>query len=187
MFAALEPSAEAVEHLDTFLDPRRAAGGDLRWSAADQVHLTLAFYADVDEHRLDELVERLAVAAARRSAFQARIAGGGAFPDPAGAKVLWAGLELAPGAPEELDRLATGARAAASRAGVVVDGRSFRPHLTVARLARAGPATRWVRLLDAYRGPAWPVDRVALVASHPGAGGRGRPRHEVVAELPLAG
>jgi 2'-5' RNA ligase len=42
-----------------------------------------------------------------------------------------------------------------------------------------------VRLLDAYRGPAWTASEVVLVASHLGEGPRRRPRHEVVAELPL--
>jgi 2'-5' RNA ligase len=46
--------------------------------------------------------------------------------------------------------------------------------------------TDWVRLLDAYDGPAWTVDTLTLVASYLGEGPRGRPRYEVVAELPLA-
>jgi RNA 2',3'-cyclic 3'-phosphodiesterase len=187
MFVALVPPTEAVEDLDAFLEPRRAAGRDLRWSAPEQLHVTLAFYADVEEHRLDDLVERLAAAAARRTPFGARVAGGGAFPDPARARVLWTGLALAGEAAAELERLAAGARAAASRAGVVVDGQRFRPHLTVARLGRPQEVTRWVRLLDAYAGPAWTADRVTLVVSHLGEGPRRRPRHEVVAELPLGG
>ncbi|HCB04895.1 MAG TPA: RNA 2',3'-cyclic phosphodiesterase, partial [Nocardioides bacterium] len=33
LFAALTPPAEALEHLDEFLEPRRAAG-ELRWVQA---------------------------------------------------------------------------------------------------------------------------------------------------------
>jgi RNA 2',3'-cyclic 3'-phosphodiesterase len=187
MFVALVPPTAAVEDLDAFLEPRREAGRDLRWSAPEQVHVTLAFYATVEDHRLDELVERLAVAARRRTPFGARVAGGGAFPDPARARVLWAGLALDEPAAVELDRLASGVRAAASRIGVVVDGQRFRPHLTLARLGRPQEVSRWVRLLDAYAGPPWTAERVALVASHLGEGPRRRPRHEVVAELPLGG
>jgi 2'-5' RNA ligase len=187
MFVALVPPTEAVEDLDAFLEPRRAAGRDLRWSAPEQLHVTLAFYAAVEERRLDDLVERLALAAARRTPFGARVAGGGAFPDPARARVLWAGLGLAEEAGTELERLAAGARAAASRVGVVVDGQRFRPHLTLARPGRAQEVSRWVRLLDAYAGPEWTADRVVLVASHLGEGPRRRPRHEVVAELTVGG
>ncbi len=85
----------------------------------------------------------------------------------------------------ELDRLATGARAAAGRAGVAVDGQRFRPHVTLARLGRPAEVSRWVRLLDGYDGPAWTVDRMVLVESHLGEGPRKRPRYEVVEELPI--
>jgi 2'-5' RNA ligase len=187
MFVALVPPAEAVGDLDEFLDPRREAGPDLRWSAPEQLHATLAFYAAVEDHRLDELLERLASAAARRTPFVTRVAGGGAFPDAARARVLWAGLDLDDPGAAELERLAAGARAAAARTGVVVDGRRFRPHLTLARLTRPTEVSRWVRVLDSYAGPAWTADRVVLVASHLGEGPRRRPRHEVLAELPFGG
>jgi 2'-5' RNA ligase len=82
-------------------------------------------------------------------------------------------------------RLATGARAAASKAGVAVDGARFKPHVTVARLKHPQEATPWVRLLDAYRGPAWTVDHIDLVASYLGEGPRKRPRYETVASFPL--
>ena len=85
------------------------------------------------EPKLDDLVERLGRAAARRTAFETAIAGGGAFPNVGRAKVLWTGLDLDEPGRTELDRLATGCRAAANRAGVEVDGARFRPHLTVGR------------------------------------------------------
>jgi 2'-5' RNA ligase len=186
MFVALAPPPEAVEHLDEFLAPRRDAA-DFRWAAPDQVHVTLAFLGSVADRHLDELEERLGRAAARRTAFPARVAGGGAFPNVARARVLWAGLDLDEFGETELSRLATGARAAASRTGVAVDGQRFRPHFTLARLGRPAEVTAWVRLLDGYSGPAWVADRFALVQSHLGEGPRGRPRHEVVAEFALPG
>jgi 2'-5' RNA ligase len=151
------------------------------------VHVTLAFLAEVPDRRLDDLVERLGRAATRRTGFPAAVSGGGAFPNVARARVLWAGLDLEDEGRTELARMATGARAAANRAGVPVDGQRFRPHLTVARLGRPEDVTSWVRLLVSYRGPAWPVDRMTLVASHLGQGPRGRPRYQVVDEFPLSG
>ncbi|GAA5155513.1 RNA 2',3'-cyclic phosphodiesterase [Nocardioides marinquilinus] len=183
-FAALLPPDDVADDLDAFLDPRRAHA-PFRWTAPEQVHLTLAFMPAVPDRALDELVDALARTAARRPAFEARIAGGGAFPDPASARVLFAGLETDDAGRDTLDRLARGARDAAAHAGVEVDGQRFRPHLTVARLGRPAEVSNWVRLLDAYRGPVWRVDRLALVASHLGEGPRRRPRYKVVAELPL--
>ncbi|GAA4686225.1 RNA 2',3'-cyclic phosphodiesterase [Nocardioides nanhaiensis] len=186
LFVALRPPEEAAQHLDDFLEVRRAAA-PFRWTPADQLHLTLAFCPQVPDHLLDDLLERLAVAASRRRPPDLAVAGGGAFPDPDRGRVLWAGLRTDPGGEAELAALATGARNAAVAAGVVVDGQRFRPHLTVARCGRPTQLTSWVRLLDAYDGPAWRAEHLELVASHLGEGPRRRPRHEVLAELPLGG
>jgi len=184
MFVALVPPAAVVEDLDGFLAVRRDAAA-FRWSPAEHLHVTLAFLERVADRQLDELVERLTRAGRRRTAFPVRIAGGGAFPDAARARVLWAGLDLDQRARTELDRTATGARAAAARAGIRVDGQRFRPHVTLARLGRPEEVSDWVRLLDSYTGPAWTVDELALVASYLGEGPRGRPRHEVVETFPF--
>jgi 2'-5' RNA ligase len=153
----------------------------------EQFHLTLAFLAEVPDPKVDDLVARLGRAALRRHAFDATVAGGGAFPNAGRARVLWAGLDLDDDGRTEIGRMATGARAAANRADVPVDGQRFRPHLTVARLGHPEEVTSWVRLLDAYRGPTWTVDRMSLVASYLGEGPRGRPRYEVVEELAVSG
>ena len=184
LFVALVPPPSAVEHLDVFLEVRRSAA-PFRWASAEQFHVTLAFLAEVEERRLDDLVERIGRAAARRTSFDTRIAGGGAFPNAGRARVLWAGLELDESGHPELDRLATGCRAAANRAGIAVDGQRFRPHVTLARLGHPAEVSDWVRLLDTYAGPTWPVDRVALVASYLGEGPRRRPRYETLDELEL--
>jgi 2'-5' RNA ligase len=184
LFVALTPPEEAVADLDSFLDVRRAAA-PFRWALPEQLHLTLAFLGEVAEHRLDELLERLARAAGRRTRFEATISGGGAFPNAGRARVLWAGVETSESGATELTRLASGARAAAVKSGIVVDGARFRPHITVARLGVPAEVSNWVRLLDAYRGPTWTAEHISLVQSHLGEGPRGRPRYEVLAELPL--
>ncbi len=185
MFVAVMPPAEVIEHLDEFLTPRRAEA-EFRWTLPEQYHATLGFLPTVPERKVDDLVERLGRAAARRTAFGTRVAGGGAFPNAARSKVLWAGLDLTADARTELARAAAGARAAATRAGLESDGKRFRPHLTVAWIGRPTDTTNWVRLLDAYAGPGFTVDRFALVASFLGEGPRNRPRHEVVEEFVMA-
>jgi 2'-5' RNA ligase len=184
LFAALVPPPAALEHLEEFLDVRRDAG-NFRWVQADQVHVTLAFLAQVPDRKLDDLVERLARAAARRTAFETALRGGGAFPNIGRAKVLWTGLDLDEAGRTEVDRLATGCRAAANRAGIEVDGARFRPHLTVARTRFPHDVTSWVRLLDSYEGPRWRADELTLVASYLGEGPRGRPRHVPMDTFPL--
>ncbi|GEP37536.1 RNA 2',3'-cyclic phosphodiesterase [Nocardioides psychrotolerans] len=186
MFVALVPPEDVLGHLEEFLAVRREAA-TFRWSLPEHLHVTLAFMASVPERRLDDLVERLGLAAARRTPFATRVAGGGAFPDVARARVLYAGLSLTEGVRKEFERLAAGTRIAASTAGTQTDGQRFHPHVTVARLGRPTEVTRWVQLLDGYEGLPWQVDEVSLVASHLGEGPRKRPRYEVVGTFPLGG
>lgn len=179
MFVALVPPDDAVEDLEEFVRPRQEAGPELRWTTPAQWHLTLAFFGEVAERHLDDLLDRLARAASRRTPTQLRVAGAGAFPDPTRAKVIWAGIDAA-GSEEELGRMATGARGAGAKSGAGGDGGRFHPHLTLARTGRPLEVTRWLRVLDGYAGPAWSTDRWSLVQSHLGEGPRRRPRYEVV-------
>jgi len=184
MFVALAPPQPALEHLEEFLSPRQEAGAGLRWTVPEQWHLTLAFFGDVAERHLDDLVERLGRAAARRTAVELTIAGGGAFPNPGRAKVVYAGVDAA-GREEELRRMATGARAAGTRSGAGDEGGRFHPHVTLARSGRPIEATRWIRVMEAYRGPSWTATELVLVESHLGEGPRRRPRYEVLETFPV--
>lgn len=196
MFVAIHPPDDVVADLEDFLGPRRDAAGEqpLRWTPPEHWHLTLAFMESVPDRSLDDLLERLARAGRRRTPVTLAIAGGGAFPNIGSAKVLYAGVEPVTGSGpdatsddplEEVRRLAVGARAAANRVGAPADGASFRPHLTLARMGRPIEATRWVRVLSAYRSRPFCVEEFSLVASHLGEGPRRRPRYEVVDTFPL--
>jgi 2'-5' RNA ligase len=181
MFVAVIPPDEALEHLEEFVSPRRGEVS-FRWTEPEQWHLTLAFSRDVPDRAYDDLVDRLTRAARKRSAIEARIVGGGAFPDVARARIVYAGIETDR---EELGRMSTGARAAVATSGAEVDGQRFTPHLTLARIGKPVEATRFVRLLDSYAGPTWMMRELALVASHLGQGPRNRARHEVVETFSL--
>jgi 2'-5' RNA ligase len=176
MFVAVIPPEHALEELESFVGPRRGEV-PFRWTDPEQWHLTLAFSREVPDRSHDDLVDRLTRAARKRHPVEARIASGGAFPNVARATGVYAGIESDA---EELRRMATGARAALAKSGAEVDGQRFRPHLTLARIGRPVEASRFVRLLDAYAGPPWTVEEIALVASYLGQGPRNRARHEVV-------
>ena len=180
MFVAVVPPADVLEDLEAHVDPRRDAS-PLRWTSPESWHLTMAFMADVPDRTLDDLVERLGRAAAKRRPMTLALAGAGAFPSVSRARVLYAAVDGAPEDLEELRRLSVGARAAATKAGAPADGARFKAHLTLARVNRPVEATRWLRVLSAYRSRDFTVDEVVLVESHLGEGPRGRPRH-VVAE-----
>lgn len=186
MFLALRPPQEDVDRLDDFLEVRRGAR-PFSWTDAEQFHLTLAFLPDVPEHRLDGLIDAVGAAAERCDQFDLGLGGGGAFPDLARARVLWVGPRQNAVDSDELTALANGVRGSAAHSGVEVDGQRFRPHVTIARTGRPTAVDRWVQLLDGYSGAFWTATEIEIVHSHLGEGPRGRPRHEVVARLPIGG
>jgi RNA 2',3'-cyclic 3'-phosphodiesterase len=162
LFVALEAPEPVVADLAAAVDDVRAEHPQLRWLPSDRWHLTLAFLGSVDAHRVDDLRGRLARAAARHHPVPLELAGAGRF----GGRVLWVGLR---GAVADVGRLADSVAAGCRRAGVPVEDRPYRPHLTVARGRDRGTDLRpAVAALADYAGPRWTATEVHLVRSHLG-------------------
>lgn len=185
LFAAVTPPAEVIESLHHFLTPRWAAEPSLRWTQPDQWHLTLAFLPQVEERALDDLVRRLGRAGRRRSPMELQLASAGVFPDVYEARVLFVAPVVAEEVEVELTRLATGVRHAAARAGARPAGGRFVPHVTVARSGGPFEATRWLRILNAWRSAEWVCTDFGLFASQLGAGPHGRAVHTRLETFPL--
>ena len=194
VFLAVLPPLEVVEHLESFVQPRReaiAGRGEWRWTRPEHLHITLAFIPELEEWREESLIHAGTEWTERQSPLSLSLAGAGAFPDPGAARVLWAGVTEEAGVDAEPGTLAgwaKGLRAVANHAGARVDGTRFHPHLTLARAAgRPHPAGHLLQSLDTLRSPAWTADEVVLVSSHLGQGPRGTPRYEVRHRWPLGG
>jgi 2'-5' RNA ligase len=180
LFVAAAPPPAALDHLALALADARGAtppGDALRWIPPERWHLTLVFLGEVDDARVDRLAGAIGPAAAASPPLALGLRGSGSFPG-----VLWIGLA---GDLAGLDRLARAARRAARAAGVAVERRPYRPHLTVARSRQpAAVALRTARdRLGAYAGPGFTADTLRLVRSYPGP----QPRYEQVAAWPLGG
>ena len=160
LFVAVRPPAAAVEHL---------VGALPRWpSEPSRWHLTLAFLGDVEDPApvAQELRRAVAGAAGMRLALR----GSGTFGRGA---VVWVGLG---GDVPALRSLAAAVSGACRAAGVDVEDRPYRPHLTVGRKGHPHPAA-----LASYDGPPWAVREVELVRSDVGR----TVRHTVLERFPL--
>lgn len=180
LFVAVTPPDAALDDLDAACAPLRQGAAELRWAGRELRHVTLAFLGEVAEDRLPALLPRLSRAAARHPAFGLRIAGGGAFPAPARATVLWSGLA---GDKKALGELAMSVAAGARRAGAPSpdEGRRYRPHVTLARCRVPADLRQAVAELSSYAGPAWTAAEIQLIRSTLG----GQSRHETIGGWPL--
>jgi RNA 2',3'-cyclic 3'-phosphodiesterase len=112
-------------------------GERVRWARPENVHLTLKFLGDVREEGLDDLCATLEELCGRQVAFDAGLAGFGAFPSARRAQILWAGIGAGS---SELRSLAANLDTALASLGFERDKRPYMPHLTLAR-TRGKPAS----------------------------------------------
>ena len=181
LFVALAPPEAALDDLEAACAPLRAGAGELRWTGRELRHITLAFLGEVGEDLLPALLPRLSRSARRHRAFGLRIAGGGAFPRPARATVLWSGLA---GDRKALGKLAMSVAAGARRAGAAPpdEGRRHRPHVTLARCRVPADLRAVVAELSCYAGPWWTAGEIKLIRSTLGGP---QPRYETIGAWPL--
>jgi 2'-5' RNA ligase len=173
-----EHLAHAVGRLHDPEPPPTGTRAAIRWTAPASWHLTLVFCAAVSPDQETSWTAGLGPALARHGSLRLAVTAGGRF----GQRVLWAGIA---GDRAALRSVAASVSAAARSAGIDVEDRPYRPHLTIARGApgaKLGPAAA---ALSSYEGPAWVAHEVVLIHSELGAGPERTARHTVVQMFPL--
>ena len=132
----------------------------------DDLHVTLRFFGDVTRSVAHDLIDSLA--AIDVPMFAIRLNGLGTF----GSKephAIWISVEANPA----LIQLQAATERAARAAGLAPETRTFRPHVTIARLRRP-PERALARYLGhkgGFRTEPFPVARFALFSSKPNVGG----------------
>lgn len=144
-----------------------AALAGVRTTDPARWHVTIAFLGEQPDP--DRLVSPLAQVAAGCRPFSLHLRGEGGFGD-----VRWAGVG---GEVAALHGLAAQVAHACRDAGVELEQRPYRPHVTVAHRGRGAGR------LSGYAGPPWTVSWLDLVHSTLGP----PVRHDVVRRFDLAG
>lgn len=130
LFAALPVEPPAAAELATLLGTLRASGWPVRWARPEGLHLTMKFFGETDATRVEAIEQMLEVAARGTGPLSCGPVELGAFPGWARARVLWAGYE----GESALELLVHRVEQGAERLGFPVEGRPFRPHVTLGRL-----------------------------------------------------
>ena len=170
LFFALWPGEAASQALAR-LATRIALDARGRATAAERLHLTMAFVGPVPDSAVDTLVAIGAAIAGHVRAFTLTLDRVGSFRD---AGIAWIGTRTPP---VELLELASELKLALGSAGFRVDDRDFKAHLTLARRCE-----RRATLQDT---PAvsWRVEAMSLMASLLTPRG---PQYTEIARCPLA-
>ncbi len=149
-----------------------------RWVETESLHLTLRFLGELDRPDAEEVAEAMLDLRAPVARF--RLAGVDMFSGPRGVRSIWAKPDPAP----PLAHLAAKVDRLSHRAGLALEQRAFRPHVTLGRCGSCDPARvgAWLQRHSTLATPAFEVPEVSLVLSHLGRYG---PYYEVVATYPL--
>ena len=130
-FIALPLPDEWIGQLGaTITDLSRALPHGVRWVSPDGIHLTLKFLGATDSRAVPRILDAIAENFAGASSPLLSLSVLGTFPGGRNPRVIWAGVS---GGAEGLEDLHRRAEQPVSGLGWSMDGRPFRPHLTLGR------------------------------------------------------
>jgi RNA 2',3'-cyclic 3'-phosphodiesterase len=165
LFFAIELGDALLDRLEETTALLRAEAPELAWIARERRHLTLKFLGDVDEGAAAKLIEAADRAVARHQPLEMSVREVGAFPNFRRARVVWIGVEQE----RRLELLHHDLELACESVGFEVEGRPFRPHITLARVRNPLPVGRMKAFARVARSvrlrTTVPVEQVTLFES----------------------
>lgn len=141
LFLALDlddSSRQAIAREQARIRRALSAGSPVKWTAPEQMHLTLVFIGQADEPTAAAIATDMGEPV-RMKPFDLSFAGLGVFPPRGAPRAMWIGAGVGAQLVHELrDELDARVR----RRGVAVEKRPFSPHLTLARWRSSVPSDR---------------------------------------------
>ena len=163
LFVALRPPSAVRQHLQNIMHGLPGA----RWQDDDQLHITLRFIGDVDYNLADDIAAALARIDA--PALTLSLHGVGAFDRRGRVDALWAGVTP----PDAIATLHKKVDRACISVGLPPEGRTYLPHITLARFGRNAPLIEpFLAANPELKSPTFTLDHFGLYEStlgHEGA------------------
>ena len=137
-FIAIRLSPTIILQISSYIEALQKISQDIRWTKAENIHLTLKFLGEIEDSRADMVKEKLYSVSKVFSQFSLKISGSGSFPGRKRPRVFWLGMEQSHENPLFTvhkwieDNLHT--------LGFEKEKRRFSPHLTIGRVRSKYPA-----------------------------------------------
>jgi 2'-5' RNA ligase len=184
IFLAINPPGDLRGEIWNATEPLRAAAPGVAWVAEPKIHLTLKFIGAMPDAGIEPLTAAMTAVARTHAAPVVHLGGVGAFPNFRRPRVIWMGIEPEP----RLELLHHDIEIACERLGYELEGRAYRPHLTLGRvrqpigdeaLKSLRTAAKRIRFTDEFL-----ARTIDVMQSVPGPGGS---KYSVVASAPMKG
>jgi len=164
-FLAIEIPKPILEKVEEVQGDLRSAHAEVGWVSPEKIHLTLKFFGNIEELRIDPILQSIEEFVRKTSPFSLKVRGVGAFPHLKNPRVIWIGLVdegkiLTPFQKEIETHLES--------IGFQPEDRSFHPHLTLGRMKSSRGKEGLVGRMERHREEEFgdfQVERVVLFKS----------------------
>jgi 2'-5' RNA ligase len=128
-FLAIELPKPILRKIEEVQADLRSAHADVRWVNPEKIHLTLKFFGNIEESRIDSIFKSIEEPVRSTLPFSLKVRGVGAFPSTKSPRVIWLGLING----QSLTSLQKQIGTQLEKIGFQPEDRPFQPHLTLGR------------------------------------------------------
>jgi 2'-5' RNA ligase len=164
-FLAIELPATVQAKIGKIEEAAKATSADVRWVSPGKIHLTLKFFGNIEESKIDSIAAAIQGPIGAAKPFHLSVRGTGAFPNLRNPRVIWIGLVDGEGG---LAALQKEVESSLEKIGFEPEDRPFRPHLTLGRVKSNRGKEDLIRSVEKYREEeigTFQVERVVLFKS----------------------
>lgn len=133
LFLAINLTSQVRREVAAATAVLRQCAPTAAWIDEPLLHLTLKFLGEQPDDRIDEIQAATARVAGRHRELVMALGGIGAFPNFRRARIVWMGIAQE----ARLELLHHDIEVECEKLGIEIEGRPFRPHLTLARVKHA--------------------------------------------------
>ncbi len=130
-FLAIELPKPILKKIEEVQEDLKSTHADVRWVSPEKIHLTLKFFGNIEESKIDPIFMSIEEPVRTTSPFSLKVRGIGAFPHLKNPRVIWVGMV---DGGEVLISLQKQIEIQLGKIEFQPEDRPFHPHLTLGRM-----------------------------------------------------
>ena len=147
-FLAIELPEPILRKIGEVQGDLRSTHAEVRWTSPEKIHLTLKFFGNIEESKIDPIFKSIEEPIRDTLPFSLKVRGVGAFPHLKNPRVIWIGLvdegEVLTSFQKEIENQL-------GRIGFRPEDRPFHPHLTLGRMKSSRGKEELVGRMERHR------------------------------------
>ena len=147
-FLAIEFPKPILKKIEEVQADLKSTHADVRWVSPEKIHLTLKFFGNIEESRIDLILKSIDEPIRNTLQFSLKVREVGAFPNLRNPRVIWMGLVEGR---EVLISLQKQIEIHLEKVGFQPEDRPFHPHLTLGRMKSSRGKEELVGRMEKYK------------------------------------